>query len=103
MTFTDTLRLKKPDAEDFYDVGDFNENFDAIDAAVKNSQIVYITTSELKALIEAGTANKNATYAVTDYISGDFDGSSGGGGTSSSVEFADDSDLFEILETGGGT
>ena len=34
MTQTDNLHLKKPGADDFYNVDDFNDNCDAIDAAV---------------------------------------------------------------------
>lgn len=34
MTETTNLHLKKPDADDFYNVDDFNDNFDAIDEAV---------------------------------------------------------------------
>ena len=36
MTTTTNLALKKPDADDFYNVGDFNENADIIDTAVGN-------------------------------------------------------------------
>lgn len=34
MTETTNLRLKKPDSTDFYNVGDFNDNADIIDAAM---------------------------------------------------------------------
>lgn len=35
MTTTENYNLKKPDGEDFYNVQDFNDNADRIDAALK--------------------------------------------------------------------
>lgn len=37
-TLTSNLKLKKPLQTDFYNVADFNENFDAIDSAVHDVQ-----------------------------------------------------------------
>ena len=34
--FTPNYELKKPDADDFYDVKDFNDNADIIDQALKS-------------------------------------------------------------------
>ena len=35
-TFTENYDFIKPDNEDYYDIQDFNENMDAIDAQQKN-------------------------------------------------------------------
>ena len=36
MQYTDNLNLKKPESSDFYDVGDQNDNMDALDEAISN-------------------------------------------------------------------
>jgi len=119
MTETTNLKLKKPAPTDFYNIDDFNSNADKldsviselssivdakadksdIDAALKDHPPVIIaTTAELNALIKAGTADKSALYALTDYGAGDFDGSSGSGAVQAEVKFADESDLAYILK-----
>lgn len=43
MTHTTNYNLKKPDLDDFYNVGDFNDNADIIDNALKSATGVTLT------------------------------------------------------------
>lgn len=59
MIQTDNLHLKKPSADDFYNVDDFNDNFDTIDAAIaeKASSTHTHKTSEITDFPESLPAN----------------------------------------------
>lgn len=89
MTQTDNLHLKKPAADDFYNVDDFNENFDAIDAAIAEkasaahthtksditdfpdlNPFVLVTKAEFEALLKSGQDSHDTYYIITDIDSG---------------------------------
>lgn len=71
MTYTDNLRLKKPAADDFYNVDDFNENFETIDAALKEkATVVSVTKAEFEALLKSGQDSHDTYYIITDIDSG---------------------------------
>ena len=46
MTETTNFNLKKPDLDDFYNVGDFNDNADTIDTEIKKAQTYDTSMSE---------------------------------------------------------
>ncbi len=56
MEYTSNYKLKKPSAEDFYNIQDFNENADLIDAKMK-------VADEAKALADDLTAKESALEA----------------------------------------
>ena len=70
MEYTDKLKLKKPGGSDFYNIDDFNENADAIDAAIK----------------DLDSKKANVGSAVT--FGGDVSATKGDGGKVSLVEEA---------------
>lgn len=74
MTQTDNLHLKKPGADDFYNVEDFNENFDAIDKAVteKAPAAHTHTKSEITDFPKSLPANGGNADTVDGYHADDF-------------------------------
>lgn len=56
MKYTTNLNLKKPEGTDFYNVNDFNENFDILDNAIFSFYDKIITTqAEFNALVSSPT------------------------------------------------
>ena len=108
MKTTANLQLKKPEASDFYNVDDFNENADKLDEAISAKAdksyvetkflnmvpVIDVSAIALNQLIQYGKARRDVVYAVSD-----GGGSSGtGSGTVQSVQFADEADLEDILK-----
>lgn len=58
-TYTTNLNLKKPNGDEYYNIEDFNENADLIDAAISD---VYTKTQTDTAIAEA------INSAITDAI-----------------------------------
>ena len=56
-TFTENYDFIKPDNEDYYDIQDFNENMDAIDAQLAQAE-------EKMAAVQAGIATAEETLAA---------------------------------------
>ena len=56
-TFTENYDFIKPDNEDYYDIQDFNENMDAIDAQLARAE-------ERMAAVQAGIATAEETLAA---------------------------------------
>lgn len=79
MTQTDNLHLKKPGADDFYNVEDFNENFDAIDKAVteKAPAAHTHTKSEITDFPESLPANGGNADTLDELHANDFSHSHG--------------------------
>ena len=78
-TFTENYDLIKPGAEDYYDIQDFNENMDAIDAQLAQAE-------EKMAAIQTGIATAEETLATINAKIG----------TS-----ADGRSIFTLLQNGG--
>ena len=62
-TQTDKYKLKKPDPSDFYDIADFNDNADKIDAALKNHDT---KLAETVTVSKGGTGATSAADARTN-------------------------------------
>ncbi len=68
METTTNLKLNKPAPEDFYDVGDFNENADKIDAAVSQLETAMQENASRAAwsgVPESGTVVHPGIYNIT--------------------------------------
>ena len=66
MQYTENLRLKKPESTDFYDVNDFNENANKIDAMkVSIESLVTATKIEARTNLSNHTSNTNNPHKVT--------------------------------------
>ena len=66
MEYTETLNLKKPAQEDFYNVDDFNENFQAIDDFAKRRDNPHCVTAEqVGAVPDAHLRDKSNPHEVT--------------------------------------
>ena len=113
MKTTANLQLKKPEASDFYNVDDFNENADKLDESISAKAdksyvetkflnmvpVIDISSIALNQLIQSGKARRDVVYAVSDGEGWNGGGSSGtGSGTVQSVQFADEADLEDILK-----
>ena len=65
MKYTENYNLKKPEAEDFYNVEDFNENADIIDGELKNLEdnkvdVIIILRDE----VDLNTVVKSGFYRI---------------------------------------
>ena len=113
MKTTANLQLKKPEASDFYNVDDFNENADKLDEAIAAKAdksyvetkflnmvpVIDVSAIALNQLIQSGKARCDVVYAVSDGEGWNGGGSSGtGSGTVQSVQLADEADLEDILK-----
>ena len=78
-TFTENYDLIKPDNEDYYDIQDFNENMDAIDAQLAQAE-------EKMAAIQASIATAEETLAAINAKIGTP---------------ADGQSIFALLQKGG--
>lgn len=74
MIQTDNLHLKKPSADDFYNVDDFNDNFDTIDAAIaeKASSTHTHKTSDITDFPESLPANGGNADTLDGKHANDF-------------------------------
>lgn len=71
MTKTESLELNKPEAQDFFNIEDFNYNADVIDAAIKALQMVKVEKEERdkwngKADNEIATTQKDGLMSAAD-------------------------------------
>lgn len=73
MKHTENLRLRKPEGTDYYDVEDFNENADEIDARVKELMDAReAIEKELSLLKKSASDGKSAiASAITDMGGGE--------------------------------
>ena len=95
-TGTTNYGLKKPDAEDFYNVEDFNENFDKVDAAMQElkearpdwnerdrESLKYIKNLPLKKVLYSGEFEEEGNMTLTNsalaYRFIEFQGEDGNG------------------------
>ena len=104
MKTTANLQLKKPEASDFYNVDDFNENADKLDEAISAKAdksyvetkflnmvpVIDISAIALNQLIQSGKARRDVVYAVSDGEGWNGGSSGTGSGTVQSVQFADE-------------
>ena len=69
MQYTENLNLKKPESSDFYDVGDQNDNMDALDEAISNldtgkgDSIAYDETNESLKLKSGDTVISSTPFS----------------------------------------
>lgn len=71
MNYTTNLNLKKPEGTDFYDVGDFNENADIIDAVLAALALNFAPVYSASQTYSAGALalHENKLYKCTTDIS----------------------------------
>lgn len=58
MNTTDNLHLKKPETSDYYNVGDFNDNMDILDAKVHELDVL---SAQLEEMLISGKASASLT------------------------------------------
>lgn len=68
-TYTENLNLKKPESDDFYNVEDFNENFEILDGAVglKADKIGSFTSGNLASVSSAGGISDSG-YSASSFL-----------------------------------
>jgi len=58
MNTTDNLHLKKPETSDYYNVGDFNDNMDILDAKVHELDVL---SAQLEEMLISGKVSASLT------------------------------------------
>ena len=70
MSYTINLNLKKPEGTDFYNVGDFNDNADIIDAALQGKADAADLAGKVDKVTGKGLSSNDFTDALKDKLDG---------------------------------
>lgn len=70
MNYTTNLNLKKPEGTDFYNVGDFNDNADIIDAALQGKADAADLAGKVDKVTGKGLSSNDFTDALKDKLDG---------------------------------
>ena len=66
MRTTDNLQLKKPETSDYYNVGDFNDNMDILDAKIHELDVLSAQLEEMLISGKVSASLTDETNILTD-------------------------------------